>query len=196
MVVQAEKDSLPIAEEDVEADIDNRIRNYLAYYGGKEELEKIMGKTIYEFKEEMRTGIKDQKLAMAMRSNIVKDVRITPKEVKEYFESIPKDSLNFYETEVEIGQVIIFPKASRDAEEYAIEQLKEFKTQIESGSRDMKTLASLYSDDPGAKQNAGMYEVNRNSRDWDASWLAKAFTLKEGQVSTPLKHSLVIISFN
>ena len=187
MVVQAEKDSLPVSEEEIETDIDNRVRYFIQSYGSKEEFERVAGKSIFQFKEEMKEGFRDQKLAMAMRSSITKDVRITPKEVKEYYDKIPADSLKFYESEVEIGQIIIYPKASREAEEYAIEQLKEFKSQIEGGSRDMKTLASLYSDDPASKQNAGLYEINRNSRDWDPAWLAKAFTLKEGQVSSPFK---------
>lgn len=187
MVVQAEKDSLPVNTEEIETDIDNRIRYYIQSYGSREEFERVAGKSMFQFKEEMKEGFRDRNLAMAMRGSITKDVRITPKEVKEYYDKIPADSLNFYESEVEIGQVIIYPKASREAEEYAIEQLREFKTQIEGGSRDMRTLATLYSDDPAAKQNAGQYEINRNSKDWDPAWLAKAFTLKPGQVSAPFK---------
>ena len=83
-----------------------------------------------------------RKLAKAMRNKVVEDVRITPKEVNEYFDKIPKDSLFLYESELEIGQIVIFPKASRDAEEYCIEQLKEFKQQIETGKKDFCTLAS------------------------------------------------------
>ncbi len=186
LVLQAEKDSLPITDEEVEIEIDNKIRNYIGAYGGREALEKIAGKTIYQIKEDMRAPIKDQKMATDMRNKIVNGVRITPYEVKQYFESIPTDSLPFYESEVEIGQIIIYPKAEREADEYAIEQLKEFKTQIESG-RDMKTLASLYSDDPSAKQNGGMFEMNRTEKLFDPTFLQKAFTLKEGQISSPFK---------
>ncbi len=186
LVLQAEKDSLPITDEEVEIDIDNRIRSYISAYGGKAELEKIAGKTVYQIKEDMAIPIRDQKLAVAMRNKIVGDVRITPYEVQQYFNRIPTDSLPFYETEVEIGEIIMYPKSSRDAEDYAKEELATLKKQVEAG-RDFKTLANLYSDDPGAKQNYGEYEINRNDQQYDKTWLGKAFTLKEGQVSAPFK---------
>lgn len=187
LVLQAEKDSLPVSDEEISADIDNQIRGFINMYGSKEELEKVAGRTVYQLKEDFKEGFRDRKLAGAMRNKIVENVRITPNEVKAYFDQIPRDSLAFYESEVEIGQIVVYPKASRDAEEYAVEQLKDFRHQLESGRRDMKTLAALYSDDPGSKDKAGQYEINRNEKQWDPTFLAKAFTLKEGQVSAPFK---------
>jgi peptidyl-prolyl cis-trans isomerase SurA len=186
LVLQAEKDSLPITDEEIDADIENRIRYFISQYGSKEELERIAGKSVYQLKDDFKTGIRDQKLASAMRNKIVEDVKITPNEVKAYFDKLPIDSLAFYESEVEVGQIVSYPKASRDAEEYAIEQLNEYKKQIESG-KDFRNLADMYSEDPGVKQNRGQYEINRNSKELDAIWLNKAFTLKEGQISKPFK---------
>lgn len=186
LVLQAEKDSLPVTDEEVEADIDNRIRYYIQAYGGKSELEKVAGKTIYQLREDMKTGFRDQKLAMAMRNKVVENVRITPKEVKEYFSTIPLDSLAYYESELEIGQIVIFPKASRDAEEYALEQLKDYREKI-IGGRDFKQMAALYSEDPGSKDRGGEYEINRSQKDFDGTFMAKAFALKEGQISSPFK---------
>ena len=189
LVLQAEKDSLPVTDEEIEADIDNQIRYFTGpgAYGSKEKLEEISGKTIYQLREDFKEGFRERKLAAAMRNKIVGDVRITPKEVNQYFDKLPKDSLPFYESELEIGQIIRYPKASRDAEEYCLDQLKEFKTQLESGRKDMKTLAALYSDDPGSKENSGQYDLNRNEKQWDPVFMAKAFSLKEGQVSSPFK---------
>jgi peptidyl-prolyl cis-trans isomerase SurA len=51
----------------------------------------------------------------------------------------------------------------------------------------MKTLAALYSDDPGSKDKSGQYEINRNEKQWDPVFMAKAFSLKEGQISSPFK---------
>ena len=186
LVLQAEKDSLPITDEEVDAAVDNQIRQFVGAYGSKDELEKVAGRSIYQLKEDFRDGFRDRKLAEAMRNKIVDDVHITPNEVKNYFDKIPTDSLSFYESEVEIGQIIVYPKASRDAEEYAIEQLNEYKKQVESG-RDIKTIANVNSDDPSAKQNNGQFEINRNEKNFDPVWMAKAFTLKEGQVSNPFK---------
>jgi peptidyl-prolyl cis-trans isomerase SurA len=187
LVLQAEKDSLPVTDEDVETIIDNRIRSFISQFGSKDELEKIAGKTIYQLKEDFKEPIRDQELAKAMRSKVVENVRITPNEVNNYFSKIPKDSLLFYESELEISQIVVYPKAHRDAEEYCIKQLKEFKEQIESGKKNFQSVASLYTQDPGSKETGGYYEVNRYSKELDPIWLGKAFTLKEGQVSNPFK---------
>ncbi len=187
LMLQAQKDSLPVSEEDIESDIDNRIRSAINQYGSAAEVEKIVGKTIYQFKEDMKESIKEQKLAQAMRNKIVEDVRITPYEVQQYFAKIPTDSLVLYESEVEVGQVVIYPKASPEANDFAAYQLKEYKNQIESGKKDFCTIARNYSEDPGSKDNCGRYEINRNQRDLDPIWLAKAFTLKQGQITNPFK---------
>lgn len=187
LVLQAEKDSLPISDEEIAGDIDNQIRGFINSYGSKEKLEEISGRTLYQLKEDFKDGFRERKLAGAMRNKIVDGIRITPNEVKAYYDKIPKDSLAFYESELEIGQIVVYPKPSRDAEEYSIEQLKEFKLQIESGKKDFCTLASIYSEDPGSKDKCGKYDLNRNEKQWDPIFLAKAFSLKEGQVSAPFK---------
>ena len=187
LVLQAEKDSLPVTDEEVETIIDNRIRAFISQFGSKDELEKVAQKSIYQLKEDFREPIRDQELAKAMRNKVVENVRITPKEVNEYYNKIPKDSLSLYESEVEISQILMYPKAHRDAEEYAIQQLKDFKEQIETGKATFATLASTYTDDPGSKETGGLYEVNRYSKELDPIWLGKAFTLKPGQVSNPFK---------
>jgi len=88
---------------------------------------------------------------------------------------------------VEVGQIVAFPKASRDAEEYCIEQLNQYKSLIESGKREFGAVAAINTEDPGSKDRGGMYEINRNQKDMDPVWMSKAFTLKEGQISNPFK---------
>jgi len=199
LVLQAEKDSLPVSDEDIETDIDNRIRNYINQFGSKDELERVAGKSVYQLKEDFKEGIRDQKLSQAMRNKVVQDIRITPKEVQEYFNKIPTDSLPLYESEVEVGEIVVFPKASREAEEYAVEQLNEYKAQIESKKKDFCAIANNNTDDPGSKDKCGQYEVNRSQKTYDQTWLNKAFSLKEGQISTPFKtrfgyHILQLVS--
>ncbi len=187
LVLQAEKDSLPVSDEEIDAEIDNKVRFFINKYGSKDIVEQIAGKTIYQLKEDFKQTFREQKLAQNMRNKIVEDVKITPSEVKAYFETIPKDSLSFYESEVEVGQIVVYPKPSRELETYAIDQLKDYKQQVESGAKKFETLASLYTDDPGSKETGGKYDINRNEKTWDPIFLAKAFSLKEGQVSTVFK---------
>ena len=187
LVLQAEKDSLPVSDEEIDAEIDNKVRFFISQYGSKDIVEQIAGKTIYQLKEDFKQTFREQKLAQSMRNKIVEDVKITPAEVKAYYETIPKDSLPYYESEVEVGQIVVYPKASRELETYAIDQLKEYKQQVESGAKKFETLASLYTDDPGSKETGGKYDINKNEKQWDPIFLSKAFSLKEGQISSVFK---------
>ncbi len=201
LVLQAELDSIPVTEEEINAEIDNKIRYFISYYGSKDIVEQIAGKSIFQLKEDFRQTFREQKLAQGERDKIVADVRITPKEVEAFYAAIPKDSLHFYESELEIGEIVIYPKPSRELEQYAIDQLKEYKKEVEDGSKKFETLATLYTDDPGSKDNGGRYEINRNEKQWDPIFLAKAFSLKDGQISSVFKtkfgyHIIQMVSKN
>jgi peptidyl-prolyl cis-trans isomerase SurA len=201
LVLQAEIDSLPVSDEEVDADINNKIRYFISQYGSKEVVEQIAGKSIFQLKEDFRQTFREQKLAQAERNKIVSDIKITPQEVEKYYDSIPKDSLHFYESEVEIGEIVIYPKPSRDVETYSIGQLKEYKKEVEDGSKKFEVLATLNTDDPGSKDNGGRYEINRNEKQWDPIFLAKAFGLKDGQISNVFKtkfgyHIIQMVSRN
>lgn len=201
LVLQAEKDSVPVGDDEIEQELEQRIRYFIQQYGGKERLEEISGRTIYQIKEDFRQSVKEQRQSDAMRNKIVENIKITPAEVKTFYESIPKDSLPFFESELEIGQVVVYPKANRELEKYSQDQLAEYRKQVESGSRKFETLAKLYSDDPGTKDNGGYFEFNRNDRQVDKNFIVQSFKLKEGQVSPVFKsafgyHIVQLISRN
>ena len=133
LVLQAQKDSLHVSEEEIDAALDNQLRYSIQQYGSKEILEEIAGKTIYQIKEDNKEAFRDKKLAEEMQSKIVDGIKITPTEVKTYYNKIPKDSLPFYESEIEVSQIIIHPKANKDVEEYVAKQMYDYKKQAEVG---------------------------------------------------------------
>ena len=187
LMIQAEKDSLVVTDEEIEAELDQRIRYFINAYGTQQALEEVAGKTIYQIKDDARESVKERKLAEAMQQKIVGNVRITPTEVKTYYERIPKDSLPFYETELEIGQIVIFPKASKDLEKYIVDELNNYKRQVETKVATFDQLAKRYSEDPGSKDRGGQYQINRTEKTMDPAFLSAAFKLKEGEISNPFK---------
>lgn len=90
LMLQAEKDSLPVTDEDVEAELDQRIRYFIRELGSKEELERVAGKTVYQIKDDARESVRERKLAEAMQQKIVGSVKITPTEVKTFLTAYPK----------------------------------------------------------------------------------------------------------
>ncbi len=199
LVLQAEKDSILVTEEEVENAIDGRIRNFIQQFGSKEVLEEVAGRSVFQLKDDFRTMIREQRLAEEMQTKIVDKVKITPNEVKAFYAKIPLDSLPLYESEVQIAEIIMHPKANRDIEEYVIQQMLEYRKQVEGGVNKFDQLVKLYSEDPSAKENLGQFSLNRNVREFDPAFMAASFRLKEGQISAPVKskfgyHMIQLIS--
>ena len=187
MVLQAEKDSIQVGEDEIEALLDNQIRGFIQQYGSKEALEEIAGRTVYQIKEDFRPSFRERELSKRMQQKVVEAVRITPQEVKAYYDKIPPDSLAYLESELEIGEIVVYPKPSRDLEKLAMDELTDFRNQVQNGKATFETLASLYSDDPAVKENRGQYAINRGEKTWDPAFLNHAFRLKEGQISPVFK---------
>jgi peptidyl-prolyl cis-trans isomerase SurA len=187
LVLQAEKDSILVEDDELESLLDNKIRYFISAYGSQDMLEQVAGRSVYQIKEDLREPFKEKTLAEKMQNKILENVKITPNEVKEYFDKIPKDSLRFYESELEVSQVVMYPKANKEVEDYVSSRLYEMKKQVESGQKKFDALAKLYSDDPGSKDNGGQYSINRNDKSWDPAFIAAAFKLKEGQISPVIK---------
>ena len=187
LVLQALIDSINVTEEDVEVAMESRIRNFIQQFGSREVLEEVAGRTVFQLKEDFRILIKEQKLADEMQSKIVEKIKITPTEVRNYYNKIPVDSLPLYESEVQVTELVMHPKANRDVEEYVIKQMLEYRKQIESGANKFDQLVKLYSEDPSAKENLGQFNLNRNEKNFDPAFMSGSFRLKEGQISAPIK---------
>ena len=187
LMQQAQKDSLPVTDDEVDAELDLRVREFVRMYGSEKAVEELAGKSIYQIKEDARESVKEKKLAEAEQKKIVENVKITPAEAKVFFDRIPKDSLPFYESELEVGQIVVYPQASRDLEKYVIDELNHYKQMIEAKQTTFEQMAKLHSEDPGSKDRGGQYEINRKDKSWDPSFISAAFRLKDGEVSPVVK---------
>lgn len=185
LTLQAEKDSLPISDDQVEGQLEQRIRYFMSLYGSQQKMEQVLGKSIYQIKDEFRPDIKDMLLAQAEQEKIVKAVRVTPTEVLDFFHKIPTDSLPYFKSEVEVGQIVINPKPSPDVVEYTINQLKGFREEALSGKRSFEMLANLYSKDLATGGN--ILTVDRTQHMFDPQFVAAAFRLKDGEISPVIK---------
>ncbi len=182
---QAALDSVEVGEEEVQANIDRRIQVFIQQIGSKEKLEQYYGKSVLEIKEEMAPLIRNQLTAQRMLQEINGDVEITPSEVREFFSSIPKDSLPLINAEVEYAEIVLYPKVSDEAKQDAIDKLKEIKGRIENGSS-FNTMAVLYSEDPGSSRNGGEYKGIKRGQ-FVKEFEAVAFNLALNEISEPFK---------
>jgi peptidyl-prolyl cis-trans isomerase SurA len=189
LVLQAQLDSLPVSDEEVQATIENKLREFIQAYGSEEEVVRVSGKSLFQIREDFKDPIKERLYAQAMERKIVENVRITPNEVKAYYDKQIKDSLPYYESMIEVSELVIYPKMSADAEAYLTEKLNTIKQQVESGRKNFATMATIESDDPGSKQNGGEFIMNRatDKQFIDPTFFKTAFSLREGEVSKVIK---------
>ncbi|MFT3705901.1 MAG: peptidylprolyl isomerase [Agriterribacter sp.] len=188
LMLQAQKDSLPVSDEAIDAELEQRIRYYIHLYGTKQALEEIAGKSIYQIKEDNAANIKQQQLAEAQQRSIVERVTITPHEVKNYYNSIPQSELQFYESGFEISQIVLYAKPNPEAEKYTKDELNLCKRKIENGELTFEMAAQLFNNNENEKKSGGFFECNRNDKTMGIDFLEAAFSLKkEGQLSRVVK---------
>ncbi len=187
LVEQSERDSVKITDEDVDGQLDNRLRYFIQLYGSKEKLEQVSGKTIYQLKDEYRDVIREQMLAEKVQQTILEPVKITPAEVSAFYKKIPVDSLPFFPATVEVGQIVIDPIVSQEMNDYARQKLEGIRKDIIDSKITFETAAGLYSDDPGSRDNGGRYDGVTRTGPWAAEFVAAAFKLQNGEISPIIK---------
>jgi peptidyl-prolyl cis-trans isomerase SurA len=155
LLEQARLDSVFVDEAQVQAELDRRIRYFVQQLGSEEKLEEFYGKTITEIKDDFHDQIADQLLVQQMQQSVTGDIRVIPKDVKKFFESIPKDSLPFMNAEVEWAHIVRVPKPSAAEISRVRRQLEEWRASFIKGEKDFCAIATIRSDDQGSAMNCG-----------------------------------------
>lgn len=182
---QAELDSVQVTDEQIEQTMDARFRYYIQQFGSQEKLEQFYKKSLVEIREEFRGLVKDQLMEDEVQQKIVKDIKVTPSEVRAFFNNLPKDSIPMIETEYEIGQIVREPAINKEELDATRERLKSLRDRILNGES-FKTLAVLYSEDPGSAKKGG--EIGFVGRgQLFPEYEATAFGLKKGEISDIIK---------
>jgi peptidyl-prolyl cis-trans isomerase SurA len=184
------QDSIVVNELEIRSNIEQQISAFLEETNGSmTELLKVYNKdTEQALREEMFEINKQQKLAYEMQRTIVEDIEVTPEEVREYFNSIPKDERPIFGTELKVAQIVVIPKISEDEKQKAINKLKEFKADIIENGASFTTKATFYSDDMGSRKTGGkLPPMNRSRPQMVKEFRDVAFTLEEGEISEPFQ---------
>ena len=185
---QADRDSIFVSDDEVEAQLENRIRYFISQYGSEEKLQEVSGKTIYQLKDDYRPMFKEQLQFQKMQGEIMTGVKITPQEVRAFYDKIPVDSLPFYPSTVEVGQIVFKPDVNKEVADYAIQNLEEIRRKVVSGETSFETAAGTFSEDPGSRDNGGDLGIMGRD-DLVPDFAAAAFKLQNGEISPIVKTS-------
>ncbi len=180
---QAKIDSIEVNDGQVDMQVNAQLSFYLREVGSKEKLEEYFSKTMAEIKEEMRQSVADQSLVQQVQMSLVENVKVTPAEVKRYYNNLHEDSIPMVPAKVEVQIITIEPPIPQEAIEETKNQLRDFADRVNSGKADFSVLARLYSDDvETAKRGGEIGFVGRGAL--VPEFAAAAFALSEpGKIS-------------
>ncbi|MGE0561733.1 MAG: peptidylprolyl isomerase [Flavobacteriales bacterium] len=147
-------DSVSVSDAQVDGEMNRRLNYFISQIGSEKKLEQYYKKPIKEIKDELRDIVREQLIGQMMQSGITSGVKVTPKEVKEFFNSLPEDSIPMINSEIEVAQILINAKQGKDAREIAKDRLNTIRERIINGEQ-FSTLAVLYSEDEGSAKKGG-----------------------------------------
>lgn len=187
IVHHAKVDSIVISDEEIEASLDFRMDQALRQMGGDENMfQEYYGMTVNKMKSNLRDDLEQQMLAERMQGILMDEVNITPKEVKEFFNSIPKDSIPLLSAEVELSEIVVKPKVNEEERTRALKKVLEIRKRIIEEGEDFASQASIFSDDPGsATQGGNLGFAPRGT--FVPEFEAVAYALKPGEISEPVE---------
>jgi len=178
---QAEKDSVTVSDEQVDAELNKKIRYFVNQIGSVEKLEAYLGKSIIKIKDDFKERIRDQLVVQQMQSKIAGDLKVTPAEVKSYFDNIPQDSLPLIESEIQVAQILKKPPVNEVERQRVKRELLDIKRKIADG-KSFASMAAFYSEDPGSAVKGGdLGFVGRG--EMVPEFEAAAFALKGKEIS-------------
>jgi len=184
----AEQDSLEVDNNHLYSYVDRTIEYFVDQLGSLDKvIEFYKKKDEKSFRTELFEINKLNQLSEKMQSKIVEEIEITPDEVRQFFNSIPKYERPVFGAELELAQIVINPEVSFKDEQKVIDRLETIKNDIVVNGSSFATKAILYSQDPGSRSTGGKYTLNRNRPQMVKEFRDAAYRLREGEVSDPFK---------
>ena len=152
---KAIKDSIIVNDEEIDGELENRLQYFINVFGTQEKFEKYYNKTLSELKVDFREDLKQQMLADRAKGKLLSGMNPTPRDVKDYFESLHMDSIPYYNAEVQMAQIVFLPKITREAKRAMKKKAEKIRLELLNKESGFSTQAILYSDDPGSASNGG-----------------------------------------
>jgi len=160
---QAKLDSIEVTDSQVYPFVEHRINFFINNLGSKEKLEEYFGKPLNAIREELRKSAREENMMSMVQKSIVKKVKVTPTDVRAFYNRIPQDSLPFIPTTVEVEIITQEPRVAVEEIDDIKQRLRDFTEQITSGKREFSTLARMYSEHESAKHGGEMGFYSKTS---------------------------------
>lgn len=181
LIHKGEVDSIEVTDEEVDQYAQEYLDNDMQQYGSKETLREATGFTYDELKEQYQRMLRNYLMGQRVQYQLTKDVNITPREVTDFFNSLPVDSLPEMPERYEFSEIEMKPVVSEAERDRVRTQLAELRERIINGEK-FSMLAALYSQDPGSARKGGELGFTPRGK-FVTEFESAAFSLKPGEVS-------------
>ncbi|MBE0639298.1 MAG: peptidylprolyl isomerase [Bacteroidales bacterium] len=178
---QAELDSVVVTPDQVNSELDRRMRYFIGQFGSQEKLEQFYDKSVTEFKSDLSDVIEKQILIEQVQQSITEFAEVSPSEVRKFFKNIPTDSIPLISSVVELAQIVKKPVISPEEKFEVRERLQSYRQRIVNGES-FEALAVLYSEDPGSARQGGDIGL-RGRGELYPEFETIAFKLDPGEIS-------------
>ncbi len=152
---QAEIDTVEVQEAMVQQQTDQQLNYLINELGSREKVEQYLRQPFSQIREDIAQNMRDRSRIAQVRQSLVKNVKITPTDVRRYFETLPADSIPSVPLEVEVQIVTLKPLIPREEIDNIKSRLRDYTDRINRGESEFSTLAILYSEDAGSSIRGG-----------------------------------------
>ena len=182
------QDSIEVNQAEIQSYVDQQVNAFAQQIGSMDKLLEYYKKdSEQELRSEMFELNKNSELAKKMQQSIIEEIEITPEEVRQFFNSIPKSDRPVFGTELRVSQIVVYPTVSQQEKQNVINRLKDFKADVIDNGASFISKAVLYSEDPGSRTKGGKYSINRKNSPMVKRFNEVAFSLSEGEISEPFE---------
>lgn len=152
---QADIDTIEADESRVTMAVEQRMNYLITNLGSKEKVEEYFRRPLPEFRQQMQENMRNQSRIQEVQRNISKDLKVTPADVRKYFDTLPDDSIPYIPLQVEAEIITINPKIPQQEIDDVKARLRDYADQVNRGESQFSTLAILYSEDDGSSVRGG-----------------------------------------
>ncbi|MFK7972103.1 MAG: peptidylprolyl isomerase [Bacteroidia bacterium] len=178
---KARQDSVEVSAPEVEGEIERRLRTIIGRMGGEKEFIEVYGKSVAQFRQDVREDIRNELLIERQRSILLAEAKVTPRDVRRFFNSLPKDSLGFFPAEVELNHILLKPQFDPVSKKEATEYLKNVRKDVVDEGLDFGLQAIEHSQGPSGARGGSLGEVRRGMM--VPEFEEVLFSMREGEIS-------------
>lgn len=152
---QADIDTVEVQESLVQMQLESQMNYLINNLGSREKVEQYFGKPMTEIREYYATNMRNRSRVQQVRNDLTKNLKVTPSDVRRYFDKLPADSVPFVPLQVEVQILTLNPVIPRQEIDDVKARLRDYADRVNRGESEFSTLAILYSEDDGSSVRGG-----------------------------------------